>query len=415
MNAYFKHIVLLLIFTPLLVSQNSCKKDNLEESKLNATSMRVYDVGGLKEVIEIVAGNDVALIVYNSFQEEYRFKLIDLEGNEIWDKSYSLNSGTSSQNQIEDVIHEDDNSFTVVYGRRLMRINYDGLLFEDIESFTDLSNSYTITSIEPNEKGNYLILGKAFLVGNRTYFGEYTRSGEEVFRDLFTVNVNGSNNFNSIIANEDGSYIIAGVFNTSSQNFNNQFFILEYSSTGERLAEHYYKVADYVNLPNETISGTTNSCTGFYRTANGNLILATNSFSSDENNQAALLFSINPSWEVENVQLLDLAPTNALGSSLSGVGEGIIKNPNGTFTGVVFESTLRDQSFFNEIPINFLEQEFSYFFDLDQNGKLTSMEYFDRNYANNFSNLCKLSNGKTAFAGVVLSFGEEFKLALILK
>lgn len=413
MKNYLKYIFIVALGVMLIFS---CKKENLDNSSIDATLMKVYDDTNVKEAIDIVAGVDVVLIVYVNLNREYHLKLIDNEGREIWDKTFEgiIQSQTSNVDElILDIIHENSEVFTFFYGRRLIKINYNGEVVEDIPVFSNLSDQYDFNRIYVNRRGNYIILGKALLGGDRTFIAEFTQFGEEVFRDIFYINVTGINSYTSLIQNEDGGYFIAGLFKRPNASLRNQFILVEYDEEGEKLDQHIYYIDDFVD---EGITETNFSSLGseLFRASDGKLILTFNSFSSEVNKKNSLVFSINQEWEVVNTQVLDLASTNFLAGTVSGIGDGMVKNRDGSFTGLVSEKQ-PDEFFYLQVPMNFESAEYSYIFDLNPNGEIIHKEFIDRNYSNYFNSVCKLSNNKTAFFGTMLSFGKELKLALIIR
>lgn len=401
-----------LAIIAMIMFQFSCKKDYMNDSLIKAENFKVYDDKAIGDVFDIVAGNGVALFLYVDFTQQYKFKLIDLEGNEIWDKSFGITVDQSSDRIIE-VLHEPDETFTIVIGRRVFRINYDGEIIQDIENFTNLSDFYSFTSFKLANNGNYLILGIANLSGNRAFFGEYTKNGEEVFKDLFSINVMSSNTFGSILEKNNSTYLVGGAFTSLNPSLENQIFVIEYSTLGERLSEHYYNVSDYAS--SQLSSVTNNSCKGLFTTSNGDLLFASNAFVDLKKDKGALLFKINSSWTIDKVQFLNLSSTNSLGLSNDGLGESILRRRDGTFIGVIHEDENLASPLFNDIAMNFDAQTYSYLFELNRDGEITGMEFINRNYANTFVGLCELSNGKIAMFGKILSFGENNKLAVLIK
>lgn len=411
-NRLLKYSFFMLTIILFLMVQVSCSKDDTKNSLIKAETLRVYENREIGEVFDIVAGEGVALLVYVDFTQQYKFKLIDLNGNEIWDKSFGI-PFEQFEDKIVEVLHEPDNTFTIVIDRRLVRINYQGVIIQDIDSFTGLSDSYSFTSFTLANNGNYLVLGTAFLSGNRAFFGEYTKNGEEVFRDLFSVNVTGSNTFGSILKQNNSTYLVGGAFTSLNPNLENQIFIIEYSLNGERLSEHYYNISEHAN--SQLSSFSTNSCKGLFTTSNGDLLFASNAFVDLQEDQGALLFKINSSWTIDKVQRLNLSSSNSLGLTNNGLGDAIIKRPDGSFLGVVHEEINLSTSFNNDIAMNFEAQTYSYLFELNREGKIVGMEFINRNYANTFIGICELSDGRLAMLGKILSFGENNKLAVLIR
>ncbi|MEZ5174292.1 MAG: hypothetical protein R2850_12485 [Bacteroidia bacterium] len=410
---YFRNILILILVAGCFYS---CNKESGIQDSSGIKLMKVYEDEGVEAMVDMIPGDGVLLIVYRNENDVYRFKLVNNNGEEIWNKDFNLIYSTVSSPYmiLSNVIHEENQVFTLFYSTGLIRINYNGdVVFNDPE-FTGLNDTYRIYNASLNTAGNYLVCGSANISGSRAFFAEIDREGGYIFRKFYFVNVNGQNVFSDVVQNADGSYTVGGSFVSYAPNSNQVAFLVTYDSEGNQIKSKTISPFQNINLEGALTDNFDNLGKKLYYVGNGRYIYVMNVLYGINGKFPSLILLADTSGAILNARRMDLNTFNLCGCTGTEFCKGIVKNPNGGYTCVI-NSSIENQIILNIIPMNYTKPQYSYLVDFDEAGNITNTYFPDRNYANQFTSICILSDGRKAIGGISQSFGNTFKLTLLIE
>lgn len=434
MNHRILHIIFIL-FVGLVLS--ACQKDDLSPNNLGMDDVILYQDKDVDIVTDVVAGNGNVLIVYstlvnNSDSLVRTVKLVQNDGTEIWTKSLNGTDGLISwdfgnlvfldlKEQLVQVIFDKDGSFTFFSVRgsafegrvlRLIKINIQGEVVLDNHDFLNLPLEFSFQEIAQNSIGNYFFLGKVGFEG-KANFAEYTPDGIEVFNENFETNSNSATSFTSMLFNPDGTYTVGGYFQSYEPNTMSEIIICTYSDTGALL---WSKTIE--TIPSSLESGLfgrfrTSAGRKLFRNENGSLTYLVSASGSIAGYNVAKLYEFSAEGEMVKSQDLDFLNLNVCSGADPFFGNSIIQRNNGAIIGLVngVTSTLNEN--FNS-TINYIDPHYSYYYEVNNSGDITKMDFVQSEQSNYFTAIEKLSNGNIMMVGTTLSLGLDVKLIAVI-
>lgn len=390
--------LILLAFAFLFIT---CSKEEHPISTFHPERIRVYQDDSIKWAIGSVAGDGVVLLVYVDNTKNYKFKLIDNVGNEIWTKSfgYTFNPGNIVDFQI---IYDVDNTFSIFYAKGLKKINIAGEVVYDNNNFLAPLNTANIYKIILGNNNSYLCLGT---VSSRALVSEISRTGVLKFSKLYVINVNGPNTFTSAVKTKTGGYLVAGTFSSRTIGLESAFFLMKLNANGDILSSKKTNMDSCSCQGREFIELSDNRFA---------FLISPEDFTSKENRSR--LYLVNDTASILKLKYLDLAEFNYGPGFSPFIGNGLIKSSSNNIIGVMKSANELAVNFVNTgIIRNYTGPQFDYFYSLDFDGEIVNKTYLNKNYTSYFNSIVNMSNGKALLFGTTMSLGDELKLITIEK
>jgi hypothetical protein len=413
-----KNITLYIIFIGFTFLF-SCKKADSIKPDLAPEKIRVYNEKNVAAVLSVVPADGVALIVYKSYSDSSYFKLIKNNGDEIWTKnaSYLIND----YSRIEEVLYNNDNTFSVFIGNRLAIINLDGeVTFNDpifLKSINLPDLNHRKVNIKITPQGNYLVVGTV-LVGTayRSFYAEVSKAGSLLYKKFFLISARGVNTITDAVFLPNGGCMLGGCFAPDINGLAHQVFLLKIKENGDTLWTSRYKAYPYFETDIAVFLGTIfDVITGRELVMNENNTLSyLFSFADQEApDQRSKIFNFSSEGILLDTNFLDLSTTNFIPLKAPYFGKSIVKNKEKGYTGISATAHLSISSL-NSLS-NYRVPHHTYYYNLSLEGKMKNKEFFDKNYNNYFTAIDQLSDGNTIIAGTIFSFDKEIKLIVILR
>jgi hypothetical protein len=285
----------------------------------------------------------------------------------------------------------------------LKKINHEGEVVYSAPSFLNGLESANTAKVMLGNDNNYLVLGDLELSGNRAFASEYTRLGQQRFITFHAINVNGTNTFTDAQLIDNGNYLLSGSFNSSSESISSSFFTSVLDPNGS---------LGVVN--NHFVEGISSLGRQLFGTKENTYIYLLSAIDENAEDTRSRVYHLDSQGDILGVDFLDLAVFNY------GTSKSLLQNPDGSFIGLMktnneIPSLIGQTGLASERPNTYTTPNYSYFFTLNGIGLVQSKSYFHRNYSNYFNVIIRLSNGQNLIYGAVQSFGEDVKLAFLIK
>ena len=363
----------ILLFVIAFIAVNtSCEKDALLSTPLSPQGVKVLPDLDVKWAMDAVAGDGVVLLTYVDQYNKYQFKLVDNAGNAIWTKDFGykhevtpqLGQNFATSDTVINILYDIDNTFSIFRGSSLKKINHKGeVVFQDNYFFNEIGGA-NIAKVMLGNNNNYLTLGELELSGNRAFASEYTRSGQQLFLTIHTVNIMGTNTFTDAQLLDNGNYRLSGSFNTSSQSLSSSFFTADMDPNG---------TLGVVN--NHFVEGVFILGRQLFRTNENTYIYLLSAIDENAEDTRSRVYHLNPSGDILNVDYLDLAVFNF------GTEKSLLQNPDGSFLGLMKTSNeipnyLGITGNVSQTPNTYTVPNYTYFFTLNDIGGVQSKSYF---------------------------------------
>lgn len=406
-----KTYIFSIVAITLLIS--SCQKNESSAGVFSPEKLKILEADEVKYAMDAVAGDGLVLLSYVDNADNYQFKLVDNSGEELWTKNFGYKyeitprttSGYGATDTIISIVYDSDNTFSIFRANSLKKINMEGdVVFSD-NSFFEGMESSTFLKVKLGSNNNYLVFGEIVIAGNRAFAGEYTRNGDRNFLTFHTVNLLGNNTITDVQKNTNGNFLFAGTFRSNTLGLESSFFTLELDPSGVLVNVMNYEIEDF------SASGRQ-----LYQGENGSFIYLVSSADSVRGDRRSRMFQINETGEILNLSYLNLADVNF------GPNKALLQKRDGSFIGLMKTG--------NEIPTiqisvvttilavrpgTFGTPNYSYYFETNKNGLVQNQKFIQSSYSNYFNAVISLSNGDVLVYGAVQSFGEDVKLAMMLK
>jgi hypothetical protein len=409
MNKLLQYIGLILI--PLL-GLIACEKEPISENLINAEGWKIFPTEHVKWALDAVPGEGVALLTYIDNDDNYQFKLIDNAGNEIWTKhfgyTYKISPRTQSRESAPDtlihIIYDVDNTFAIFRGSSLKKIDHKGNVVFNDYSFLNGMEKVNVERIVLGNNDNYLVLGDRSISGNRAFASEYNRQGQQEYLKTYSVNLNGLNTFTDAQSLEGGNHLLAGTFESKTAGLSSSFFLANLASNG-----------DLTLIKNNEMLCT--SCAGrqLYKTRENEYVYLISAIDEDAVDSRSLVYHVNQAGDISQLDSLDLASFNLASRS------SLVQKGDGSFAGIIKSKnhirSLDNAGAFStpSKPNTYTEPVYSYYFSLNEIGRVKNQVFFTTSYSNYFNSIIKLSNNRILIFGALQSFGEDNKLSIIFK
>ncbi len=389
------------LFLCLLVSFSlSCKKEDTSVPLVQTKSIKVFSDNNIYWTVGAVAGDGVVLLVYVDNSLEFKFKLIDNTGKEIWTKTYGYKYQLGSQVFLQ-VLLDADNTFAIIYNGGLKKIDLDGNIVFNNDSFLGSINNVSVYRVTTSSNNSYLILGT---FSSRAYIAEVSKEGLVKFSRLYAFSVNGSNTYTDVIKLSNGGYLAAGIFNSNTPTLKSAFYITSLNSTG---IVEYTKKTDIDSC----------DCQGreFLKLSDNNYALLVSPYGDFSKENRSRLYITNDSADILNIKYIDLSDRNYGSGHSPFFGNGLLKNNSGNLIGIIktaYEITTAS-AFSNATSHNYSKPQYDYVYTLNTSSYTLNQFYINKNYSTYYNSIVKMSNGKTLIFGAIMSLGDELKLMII--
>lgn len=446
MSQLIRFVYTTTVFTLILISL-SCKKDSLSKYDTAVKKMVVLDDDSIALPIAITAGDNCLLSAYNTISGDLKFNLTDNNGKLIWQKQFDIKS-------ISKILREPDGTFTIFPGdRRIINIDKDGTVLRDDPAFMDsLFGASIIFNAYIDKNNNYVITGQngvgAYGV-NRAFATAYTHDGVFIFQKNY-IDTNWIpnsvvlGNYSAITGCElmdDGGYLFFGnAYYAVFRDFRNEvrFDLVRTDNHGNILWEKNNLLLDSSHVP-DPMGGFPYSnqlpfnmdTYGFHmqsytheilRTADGNYLCFLNMPDYLASDQSARVYKFDQNGNTMDSIHINFGRYNRYTGCLSNyyrysppngrtysAGEGVVKNADNTF------SICMQNGFFaaKGLTNSYLGDSRSFVVRIDQDLNILDTRYIQNYYTDCFNSVCKSSDGRTVFFGLISSFGNSYKPALL--
>ncbi len=382
--------ILFLILIAFLFS--TCKEDENSIGNLKTKRISILPEDSIYWSVGAVAGEGVVLLVYVDYSLNYKFKLIDNAGNEIWTKTFGYKYNSANVVNME-VIFDTDETFSIFYGNGLKRVNTNAeIIFEKTDFFVPLSGA-SIYKVVKGNNDTYLCLGT---YSSRALVAEFSKTGTMNYFKLFALNINSLNEFTGAVKTKSGGYLVAGSFASNTTNIENALFLMELSANGTVLSNSITTMDSCKCRGRELIEVGENTY--------AYLVSPT---SSDSKDKRSRLYFLNDTAEVLNVKYLDLSEYNYGAGYAPFFGNGLVKTNLGKLNGIIKSA--------NDGPKNLSGPQYDYYYAVDGMYSQIESYFINKNYSNYYTSIVNQSDGKVLIYGTTLSLGDELKLILIEK
>ncbi len=436
-----------VIFT-VIIQSFSCKKDSLSKYDTAVNNIKIFEDDSIALPITVTAGNNCLLSAYNTFSGQLKFNLTDNKGNLIWQKQFGVNN-------INSILKENDGTFTILSGLRLINIDVNGTVLRDVpDAFPGLSSSSVIFQARINKINNYVLVGAYNFVlpfgSQKAFAAEYTHDGTPVFSKSYIdtswiPNVVVAGNYSAITGCElmdDGGYMFYGNYYIAIfHNWNNEVrhIIMRTDNLGTPIWQKYNLLVDSVGQQTSfpappAFVGPVPFSTDVYgyhyqafsnevmRTADGNFLCFINMPDYSASDQRARVYKFDPNGNTLDSAFIDVAKYNRFmggpacyyktpGSNTKSYscGSGIVKNADNTF------SICMQNGFFGSkgLTSSYLGESRSFVVRIDQDLNILDKHFIQDHYTDCFTSVCKSSDGHSVYFGLISSFGNSYKPALI--
>jgi len=437
-----------VIFTCLLQCF-SCKKDALTKYDTAVDKIKIYDDDSIALPITVTAGNNCLLSAYNTISGQLKFNLTDNNGKLIWNKQFNVKN-------ISALLKENDGTFTIISGSRLINIDVNGTVLKDQpDAFPGLYSGSMIFHASINKINNYILTGSFNFTqpftSVKAFAAEYTHDGTQVFQKSYIdtnwiPNVIVMGNYSAITGCElmdDGGYMFYGNFYVSMfHDWNNEIrhIIIRTDKLGNDLWYKYDLLVDTVGQSVQFAAeppfvGNPTILRDIYgynfmayshelmRTADGNYLCFINLPNYSSHDQRARVYKIDPNGNTLDSAFLDFGKYNRfMGSGAYyykyptsniksySCGNGVVRNPDNTFSICMQNGFFGSKGLTNSYP----SESRTFVVRIDQDLNILDKHYFQNNYTDCFTSVCKSSDGRTVYFGLISSFANSYKPALII-
>lgn len=425
------------VICALLFLCYSCNKDSLSKYDTAVVNMKIFDDDSIALPISVTAGDNCLLSAYNTSSGELKFNLTGNDGKLIWQKQFEVNS-------ISAILKENDGTFSIISGLRLINIDRDGMVLRDVaDAFPGLFQDPLLFGARINRNNNYIIYGMystGQLGFNRAFAAEYRHDGTQIFMKQYIDTIgNVLSNRCAITGCEftdDGGYIFSGNFYAAYWTTATDLMmynIIRTDNEGLVIWQKHHVLLDSLDLvyySSDQLPFNTNVY-GYHehsfthevmRTADGNYLCFVNVPDYLSPDQSARIYKIDPDGNMIDSTFIDFAKYNRFMGGLSyyykysgsntksySCGDGIVKNSDNTF------SICMQNGFFGSkgLTSSYLAESRSFVVRIDQDLNILDTRYLQSYYSDCFNSACRSSDGRTVYFGLISSLGNKYKPALI--
>jgi len=428
------------LFFSFVIFSSSCRKDTLSKYDTALDNMKIFEDDSIALPVAVAAGDNCLLSAYNTSAGRLKFNLSDNNGKLIWEKQFGINS-------IAKILKENDGTFSIFPGNhRIINISKDGTVLRDDPQFMDsLYGDAVLFNVLLDKGNNYIVTGiyGTGLYGvNRPFASGYRHDGTFMFQKGLVDTAPGPNtvvsgNYSAISGCEftdDGNYLF----------FGNTYYVWPYRNilvytffkinpTGQLLWKKEYVLRDSLQIPdprggppfsNQLPLNT--SVFGFHpesftheimRTADGNFLCFLNVPDYMASDQSARVYKIDQDGNVLDSAFINFGRYNRLMGSRSlyyrytnvdksyTCGDAVVKNADNTF------SICMQNGFFGAkgLTNSYLGESRSFVVRIDQDLNILDTRFLQSYYTDCFTSVCKSSDGRTVYFGLISSFGNSYK------
>lgn len=399
MSSVAVRFLFLMMITFLL---SSCRKDETSDDSSKIESLKVFADDSIKWACGSVAGDGVVLLVYVDFADQYKFKLIDNNGNEIWTKTFGYIY--DKENYVDfHVIYDVGNTFSIFFAKGLKRINPLGEVVYNNNNFLAPLNSASVYKIILTNNNSYLCLGT---FNSRALVSELSSTGTLRFSRLYVINVNGPNIFTSAVIDPLGGYLVGGAFSSNTVGLESAFFLMRLKANGDIVYTKKTNMDSCTCQGRELIEISENQYA---------FLVSPNEFNSTESRSR--LYFINDTASILKMEYLDLAENNYGPGYNPYSGNGLIKSSSNKLMGIMkADYEVSSNASLNAgIIRNYKNPQFDYFYTWNMDDNNFSQSFLSKTYSSFYSSIVNMSNGKALIFGTTMSLGDELKLMVIEK
>jgi hypothetical protein len=424
----------------------SCRKENLTKYDTAIDNIKTFTDDSISLPVAITAGDNCLLYAYNNSAGQIIFNLTDKDGKLIWQKQFGLKS-------ISKILKENDGTFTILTTDKLVNINKEGTILRDEPFFTNLTlGNILIFHAFLNKNNNYVICGMSGVGSfgrNNAFAAEYTHDGTLVFKNNYIDTTTPPRaiylgNYDAITGGDetdDGGYIFfAHVYYgylSAGRTDGLEFTIIKTDNRGTIIWQKNNLVLDSADIHkalyippfvdqfpyNVNIYGFLPDSYSheLLKTADGNYLCFLNLPDYTASDQRARVYKIDPNGNTIDSTFISFGKYNRFMGTMSSYykatptdvsyscGSGVVRNADNTF------SICMQNGFFGSkgLTTSYIGENRSFIVRIDENLNILNTHYIQNYYSDCFNSVCKSSDGRTVYFGLISSFGSYYKPALI--
>lgn len=403
------HIIMLV-----LVAISCSKEDDSTLHLLLPESIKVLEESNIRRVTDLSPGDGVALITYLTMSNNYKFKLISNSGLELWTYTSDLFYSSSEGSVVNGVLYNADGSFDVVYKWDLLRISANGeLIFHNQNFFSGIDEDYSIEHVSLNANGDYLLMGNAYLGGDRAFCAGFNSEGAELFKKFFFIHATSAQSYTSSINLPDDYVLLAGSFKSVNPGFDDAYFVSKLSPEGALIWTKVHPFADQEELLGGSFAPTGRD---LLQLDQNRFVYLINPVGEEFNDhRLRLVYFDTTGTETGDHTFINFAHVNNTSGSLPYTGRVISQKADGTIVGVARNYYLNNNFTFDTDQITYSTPEYSFFFELKPTTGEITAEYLNRDYNNYLTCTALLSDGKIMLAGLIDSFGNQTNIVIVIR
>ncbi|MFT5513236.1 MAG: hypothetical protein ACI8SE_001642 [Bacteroidia bacterium] len=394
----------------LIVIVSACDKDVIKTNSSDIERLQIWEEDEVKWAMGAVAGEDVVLLVYVDNANLYNFKLIDNDGLEIWTKTFGYVYSVKSNGQIPDmkIIHDSDSSFAIFYDYGLKKVDYNGSVIYDKNTFIDRNRfrRLVISNVVLGMNNEYMIVGSQG-VGTFAFsiFLRYDKDGLLLGSPISQQRQAQIERNTDVIPYKGSSVLIGNTGTSFSSSDSNYLTVTKFDPNGNQQVQIFHSsIPDGNYLGRELI-----------KISEGNYGYLLSPIDNRSGDKRSRLYHFNDSGEITGMTYLDLAPLNVGAGNTSYIGKGLVKNGKNGFTGLMKMDVEISKEGSSSRPGTYNKAHYSYYYDLNESAELIRSEYITRTYSNYFNGIVKMSNNQLLLFGTTLSLGEYRKLTTTIR
>jgi hypothetical protein len=408
----------LLLWLSVFILLGCAKEEAQDEPLLQPSAIKILQEDPTDRTFDLVAGDDCMLATYFREGGSAVFVLLNNEAEIIWRKELGFTS-EEFEDLIDFILYEGNGVFSIFGRERFVQINREGEILKDENDYFLLINRYAKMGVFKNSDGNYVSFGASQSATSRSFLSVHTPTGELIFRKVFLTQSGGFEAVTDCLELSNGDYLLVGTFKPQVAGNQAGFYVRKFSSEGDEIWEKYHE-RGAVSSELTFVGSSHLFGRELLPHTDGTFSYILNDYELNSESSTSFIVHLSADGDIMNEAPLNLAPTNIVAGSTSDLGNignqkyggsAIARNSDGSYTGIanrIYEST-PGSDITNRPP------HFPYTFKLDAAGNLIDSDYSDRVYSTFYTSCVRLSNGKTAIYGRIISIGEVSKPLIILQ
>jgi hypothetical protein len=416
-NTFWRQLVVLL-WLSIFFLLGCSKEEAQDEPLLQPSTIKILQEDPTDRTFDLVAGDDCMLASYFKEGGSAVFVLLNNEAEIIWRKELGFTSEEFA-GRIDYILYEGNGVFSIFGRERFVQINREGEILKDENDYFLLINSYAKMGVFKNRDGNYVSFGASFFGTSRSFLSLHTPMGELIFRKVFLTQSGGFEAVTDCFELPNGDFLAVGTFKPQTAGDQAGFYVRKFSSEGDEIWEKFHERGE-VSSELAFVGSSHLFGRELLPHEDGTFSYILNDYELNSESSTSFIVRLSTDGDVLSEEPLNLAPTNIVAGSTSDLGNlnnqkyggsAIARNSDGSYTGIanrIYESTPGSN-------ITNLPPHFPYTFRLDGDGNLIDSDFSDRVYSTFYTSCVRLSNGKTAIYGRIISIGEVSKPLIILQ